>query len=63
MVKRKAGRPFSSVIQVEKDELLTYRSKAEVFDRNLCIICTTAGARSLTSVEFKSTGIPMPKVS
>ena len=63
VVKRKAGRPSSSTIQVEKDEPLTTRSKVEVFDRKLCIICQTAGARSLTHVEFKGTGIHMLKVS
>ena len=57
VVKRKAGRPSSSTTQVEKDEPLTTRSRIEVFDRKLCIICQTTGARSLTRVEFKETGI------
>ena len=63
VVKRKAGRSFSSTTQVEKDEPWTTRSKVKVFDRKLCIICQTTWARSLTRSEFKETGIHMPKVS
>ena len=63
VVKHKPGRPSLSTIQVEKDEPLTTRSKVEVFDRKLCFICQTRGARSLTRVESKETGIHMLKVS
>ena len=63
MVKRKAGRPSSSTTQVEKDDPLTTRSKVEVSDRKLCIICQTTGARSLTRSELKETVIPMLKES
>ena len=63
VVKRKAGRPSSSTTQVEKDDPLTTRSKVEVSDRKLCIICQTTGARSLTRSELKETVIPMLKVS
>ena len=48
---------------MEKDELLTTRSKVKVFDRKICIICQITGARSLTRVEFKETGIHMLKLS
>ena len=41
---------------MEKDEPLTTRSKVEVF-------CQTTGARRLTRIEFKKTGIHMLKVS
>ena len=63
VVKQKSGRLSSSTTQVEKDEPLTTRSKVEVFDRKLCIICQTTGARNLTRVEFKETRIHMLKVS
>ena len=45
VVKQKAGRPSSSTTQAEKDEILTTRSKVKVFDRKLCIICQTTGAK------------------
>ena len=48
---------------MEKDELLTTRSKVKVFDKKLCIICQTTEARSLTCVKFKQTEIHMLKVS
>ena len=41
VVKQKAGRPSSSKTQVDKYEPLKTRSKVEVFDRKLCIICQT----------------------
>ena len=53
VVKRKAGRPSSSTTQMEKDEPLTTRSKVDIFDRKLCIICQTTEAKSLTRFEFK----------
>ena len=62
VVTRKAGRPSSSTTKMEKDKPLTTRSKVKFFDRKLCIICQTAGARILTRVEFKETGIRMLKV-
>ena len=45
VVKQKAGRPSSSTTQAEEDEILTTRSKVKVFDRKLCIICQTTGAK------------------
>ena len=40
-----SGKPSSSTTQAEKDEILTTRSKVKVFDRKLCIICQTTGAK------------------
>ena len=63
VVKQKVGRSSSSTTQMEKDNLLTTRSKVKVSNRKLCIICKTRGTRSLTRVEFEETGIHMLKVS